>query len=81
MNNYKKTYTDTYSGNYNAINYEGEVVFSLKDFEIPGSGLSFFDVMQNPSVDQAHRDYYTSYIGRYESNIYYHIVYSDTPLN
>lgn len=81
MGNYSKTFVDTFNGSYNAINYEGEVVLSIKDFEIPGSGLSFFDVMQNPTVDQAHQNYYTSYIGRYESNIYYHIVYSDTPLN
>ena len=75
---YLKSFTDTYKGNYYAINSEAEVVLNIEDFEIPGSGQLFSVVMQNPEL---YSNYYTQYIGRYESNIYYHIVYSDTRLN
>lgn len=75
---YLKKFTDTFSGDYYAINYEAEVVLNIEDFEIPGSGQLFSVVMQNPEL---YSNYYTQYIGRYESNIYYHIVYSDTRLN
>ena len=79
MDNYSKSFIDTYNnGTYNAINYEGEVVLKIKDFEIPVANQLFSVVMKNPDT---FTNYYTQYIGRYESNIYYHIVYSDSPIN
>ncbi len=44
----------------------------LTDFTIPGSSQTFHNVVANP-VD--YETEYTTYIGKYESNIYYHIVF------
>ena len=76
LNNYKKTSVDSYDDTYGAINYEGTVDLQINSFPVPGSGHSFRDVMLNYAEDEYRSDY-TANIGKYESNIYYHIVYSD----
>ena len=77
--NYYSVFTDLYGDTYYAINYNGEVDLTLVDFPVPGTdGVQFFTMMRNQN------DYlvpYSKYIGKYESNIYYHIVYTDTPVN
>ncbi len=77
MSRYKKTSEDTFGDTYGAINYEGQVDITINDFAIPGSGNSFIDVMKNSTLSQSYIFDYARYIGKYESNIYYHIVYAD----
>lgn len=77
LTDYTKTSIDTYQDTYKAINYEGRVDLKINQFSIPGSGNSFAEVMNNPTSSSSFLDDYRSYIGKYESNIYYHIVYSD----
>ena len=66
---------DRYGTYYYAINYTGRVDITLSNFTIPGTSVDFRTVMSNP-VD--YNDEYTRYIGKYESNIYYHIVHDGT---
>ncbi len=82
---YSKSTTDGYAMSYDrygtfyyAINYSGEVAIRLKeDYIIPGSSNTISVVMNN---EIEYNTDYSKYIGKYESNIYYHIVYSDSPL-
>lgn len=76
LSDYKKISHDAFQDTYQAINYEGTVELQIQDFQVPGSGNSFSEIMRNPADDNNRADY-TSYIGKYESNIYYHIVYAD----
>ena len=77
LTNYTKVSVDTYNDTYNAINYEGRVEMKLNEFAIPGSGNDFAAVMANPTLNSEYIDDYQKYIGKYESQIYYHVVYSD----
>lgn len=76
---YYSVFTDLYGDTYYAINYNGAVDLQLQDFTIPGTdGVQFFTAIRNQE------DYvvpYSKYTGKYESNIYYHIVYTDSPVN
>lgn len=77
LTDYTKVSVDTYNDRYNAINYEGKVEMKLNDFAIPGSGNDFAAVMANPSSSDSYLLDYQNYIGKYESQIYYHVVYTD----
>lgn len=77
LTDYTKVSVDTYNDTYNAINYEGKVEMKLNDFAIPGSGNDFAAVMANPSSSDSYLLDYQNYIGKYESQIYYHVVYTD----
>lgn len=77
LTDYTKVSVDTYNDTYNAINYEGKVKMKLNDFAIPGSGNDFAAVMANPSASDSYLLDYQNYIGKYESQIYYHVVYTD----
>lgn len=77
LTDYTKTSVDSFRDTYNAINYEGKVEMKLNDFAIPGSGNGFAAVMANPSSSESYLLDYQNYIGKYESQIYYHVVYTD----
>jgi hypothetical protein len=77
LTDYTKTSVDSFRDTYNAINYEGKVEMKLNDFAIPGSGNDFAAVMNNPSASESYLLDYQNYIGKYESQIYYHVVYTD----
>lgn len=77
LTDYTKTSVDSFRHTYNAINYEGKVEMKLNDFAIPGSGNGFAAVMANPSSSESYLLDYQNYIGKYESQIYYHVVYTD----
>lgn len=81
---YSKTSTDGYAMSYDrygtyyyAINYTGTVNLQIENFPIPGSSNYISTVMNDPVT---YKSDYSKYIGKYESNIYYHIVYSDVAL-
>ena len=65
---------DRFGTYYYAINYTGRVEIQIPSYTIPGSGNLLKDVMTDPVTYETD---YTKYIGKYESNIYYHIVYLD----
>lgn len=72
--NYYAMSYDRYGTYYYAINYTGRVEIKISNYTIPGSGNSLKAVMMDPVTYDTD---YTKYIGKYESNIYYHIVYDD----
>ena len=72
-NNYAMSY-DRYGTYYYAINYSGRVDINLSNFTIPGTSVDIRTVMTDPVT---YNEEYTRYIGKYESNIYYHIVFVD----
>lgn len=81
LRDYSKPNTDYYAMSYDrygtyyyAINYTGRVDITLTNFTIPGTSVDLRTVMNDPVL---YNDEYTRYIGKYESNIYYHIVYVD----
>ena len=65
---------DRFGTYYYAINYTGRVEIQIPSYTIPGTGNLLKDVMTDPV---SYETDYTKYIGKYESNIYYHIVYLD----
>ncbi len=72
--NYYAMSYDRYGTYYYAINYSGRVEINLTNFTIPGTTVDLRTVMNDPVT---YYDEYTRYIGKYESNIYYHIVFVD----
>lgn len=72
--NYYAMSYDRYGTYYYAINYTGRVDINLTNFTIPGTTVDFRSAVTDPVT---YNNEYTRYIGKYESNIYYHIVYVD----
>ena len=72
--NYYAMSYDRYGTYYYAINYSGRVDINLTNFTIPGSTIDLRTAVNDPVT---YNDEYTKYIGKYESNIYYHIVFVD----
>ncbi len=72
--NYYAMSYDRYGTYYYAINYSGRVDINLSNFTIPGTSVDIRTVMTDPVT---YNDEYTRYIGKYESNIYYHVVFVD----
>ena len=72
--NYYAMSYDRYGTYYYAINYTGRVDITLSNFTIPGTTVDFRTAVTDPVT---YNNEYTRYIGKYESNIYYHIVYVD----
>ena len=68
---------DRFGTEYYAINYTGQVDLQISNFTIPGSTNDIVSVMNDPLLNNID---YTKYIGKYESNIYYHIVFDDSGL-
>ena len=82
LRDYSKASTDYYAMSYDrygtyyyAINYSGRVDINLTNFTIPGTSVDIRTVMNDPVT---YHDEYSRYIGKYESNIYYHIVHDGT---
>ena len=75
--NYYSHSQDRYGTDYYAINYKGQVDLKITNFTIPGSSNDLVSVMNDPLL---YNTDYTKYIGKYESNIYYHIVFDDSGL-
>ena len=73
---YNKSH-DRFGIDYYAINYTGQVDMQITNFPIPGSTNDIVTVMSDPLLYNAD---YTKYIGKYEANIYYHIVFDDSGL-
>ncbi len=72
--NYYTMSYDRYGTYYYAINYSGRVDINLTNFTIPGTSVDLRTAVTDPVT---YNDEYTRYIGKYESNIYYHIVFVD----
>lgn len=72
--NYYAMSYDRYGTYYYAINYSGRVDINLTNFTIPGSTIDLRTAVNDPVT---YNDEYAKYIGKYESNIYYHIVFVD----
>ena len=74
--NYYSKSTDRFGKNYYAINYSATVDIDLQDKEVSinGTNVLISTILSNPQV---YASRYSSYVGNYQSYIYYHIVYSD----
>lgn len=68
--------TDRFGKDYYAINYSATVDIDLQDKEVSINGVNVLisTILSHP---EEYASRYSSYVGNYQSYIYYHIVYSD----
>ena len=74
--NYYSKFTDRYQKTYYAINYDATVEIKIndKDVSVSGNNVPLSTILQNP---EDYPSKYSSFVGNYQSYIYYHVVYSD----
>ena len=73
---YYSKFTDRYQQSYYAINYKGRVDMNLQDKEVSvnGDNVLLSVILSNTDT---YSSKYSTFVGRYSANIYYHVVYVD----
>ncbi|MBO4718129.1 MAG: hypothetical protein J5599_09550 [Spirochaetales bacterium] len=73
---YYSKFTDRFGQSYYAINYSASVKLTLVDKEVSvnGTNVPLSTILSNTNT---YSSKYSTYVGQYSSNIYYHVVYVD----
>jgi hypothetical protein len=73
---YYSKFTDRFQKSYYAINYKASVDMTLQDKEVSVNGENVLLSVILSDTD-TYSSKYSSFVGRYSANIYYHVVYVD----
>lgn len=73
---YYSKFTDRFQKSYYAINYKGRVDMNLQDKEVSVNGENVLLSVILSNTD-TYSSKYSTFVGRYSANIYYHVVYVD----
>lgn len=73
---YYSKFTDRFQQSYYAINYKGRVDMNLQDKEVSVNGENVLLSVILSNTD-TYSSKYSTFVGRYSANIYYHVVYVD----